>query len=281
MFKDFKKYAIIYYLWIIIFVVLPILLIFIQSFLDMNHHFNLINYKTFFSSTYLKMTFNSIIYALLITLICLMLAFPTAYLILKTKYKKILLILLILPSWINLLLKTYAFMGLLATKGFLNNILVLLNLNPVQFLFTIKGFLIVSIYIFIPFMILPIYNSIEQIPENLIKAAQDLGANKWQIIKKIIIPLSKNGINAGIQVVFIPSLSIFMITRLIAGNQIITLGTAIEEHFLVTGNWGMGAAIGSILIISLFLSIFIVQYPRKKFLRKKNVDIPSVGGANV
>lgn len=279
--NKFRLIGIPYYLWIAAFVVLPIILVFYKSLFDVSGNFSLINYKTFFSPIYLQMTFNSILYAVIISTLCLIIAYPTAYIISKQKHQKLLLMLIVLPSWVNLLLKTYAFMGILATDGFINQTMDALGLPPIQFLFDIKGFLIVSIYIFVPFMVLPIYNSIIQIPVNLTSAARDLGASSYQIFKSIILPLTKNGVGSALQLVFIPSLSIFMITRLIAGNRIITLGTAIEEHFLVTGNWGMGSAIGTILIIFLFGSIALMQYPKSKYRKKKNVDSQIVsGGAN-
>ncbi len=271
-----KRYLITlpYFLWIIFLVILPILLVFVQSFLDPSNHFTIENYKTFFSPIYLQMTFNSFLIAFLITIICLIVAYPIAYLISKRKHQKLLLMLFVLPSWVNLLLKAYAFMGLLATDGLLNQFIGIFGVPPIQFLFDIKGFLIVSVYIFLPFMLLPIYNSITQIDDNVIIAAQDLGANSFDVFKRIIFPLSKSGIISGLQVVFIPSLSLFMLTRLIAGNQIITLGTAIEQHFLVTGNWGMGSTIGVFLILILILSMFITQ----RFTKKKTIDFK--GGAN-
>ncbi len=263
-----------YFFWLAVFVILPLLLVFGQSFLDYNNNFTLANYQTFFTPIYLRMTFNSFVYAFIITFICLLIAYPTAYLITKQKHKNLLLMLFVIPSWINLLLKAYAFMGLLATDGFLNQTLSLLNLPTMDFLFNIKGFLLVSVYIFIPFMLIPIYNSIMQIPKNLTDAAHDLGASNFNVLKRIIFPMSKPGIVSGLQIVFIPSLSIFMLTRLIAGNRVITLGTAIEQHFLVTSNFGMGSTIGVFLILVLFLTMFITQ----KVTKKKTVNF--TGGTN-
>ncbi len=263
-----------FFIWMIIFVILPFVLVFIESFLDFDNNFTLNNYKTFLTPIYLQMTFNSFVYAFLITLTCLLISYPIAYFLTKRKHQKLLLMLFVLPSWVNLLLKAYAFMGLLATDGFLNHILMIMHLPTGQFLFNIQGFLIVSIYIYLPFMLLPIYNSIIQIPSNVLIAAQDLGASEFDIFKKIILPLSKDGIMSGIQVVFIPSLSVFMLTRLIAGNRIVTLGTAIEQHFLVTGNWGMGSTIGVFLIIVLFTTMAITN----KFTSRKT--LVTGGGSN-
>ncbi len=254
----------IYYIWIALFVIIPLLLVIGDSFLDTNQHLTLANYQTFATDIYIKMTINSFLVATLITIVSLFFAYIAVICLMQSKHAKLFLILIILPSWINVLLKTYAFMGILGTHGLINSLLEMLKLNPVTLLFNIKGFLIVAIYIFIPFMIYPLYNAMEQIDKSLINAAYDLGASKYEILTKIMIPLTKEGIFTAIQITFIPSLSLFMITRLIAGNQVITLGAAIEQHFMVTGNWPMGSAIGTILIVILILMMLIsVKFTKK------------------
>lgn len=114
-------------------------------------------------------------------------------------------------------------------------------------------------YIEIPFMILPIFNSLAEINPRLAQASRDLGANRWQTLWRVIMPLSMPGVKAGIQAVFIPSLSLFMVTRLIGGNRVITLGTAIEEHFLVTQNWRLGSTIGVILIVAMVITMILTR----------------------
>lgn len=275
--KKIKLYKIPYYLWIIIFVILPLLLVLFKSFHDMDNSLSLTNYQQFFTPVYVRMTFSSFFYAIIITFLCLIVAYPAAYIISKMHHQKLILMLLIIPSWINLLLKTYAFMAILGKDGLVMTAMSAFGLPPKEFLFTVWGFLIVAVYIYIPFMILPIYNSITNIPKNYLDAASDLGATSRDKFFKIIVPLSKRGVYSGIQIVFIPTLSIFMITRLIAGNRVITLGTAIEEHFLVTDNWGMGSAIGTILIIILIISILIMRKIDKN-KPKKTIDIPTEGG---
>ncbi len=247
----------IYYIWIAVFVIAPLLLVVGDSFLDINGHFTLANYDTFASDIYIRLTINSFVLASIITVVCLFFAYLTVIFLKQIKHAKLFLILIIIPSWINILLKTYAFMGILGTNGIINQMLATLSLQPLELLFNIKGFLIVAIYIFIPFMIYPLYNSIDQIDESYFNAARDLGASNWDILTKIMLPLSKEGIFTAVQITFIPSLSLFMITRLIAGNRVITLGTAIEQHFMVTGNWPMGSAIGTILIIILIVMMLI------------------------
>lgn len=258
--KSIKHYlGFSYYIWLFLFVFLPIALLLYQS-LFIDGHFTLQNYVQFFSSkTYLVMTANSIYYAFLITLFTLIVSYPTAYFLTKLKHKQLWLMLIILPTWINLLLKVYAFMGIFSRHGLVNQWLQFFNISNQQLLFTTWSFIFVAVYIQIPFMILPIFNSLEEIPTEYEVASSDLGANRWQTIYKVIIPLSIPGVKAGVQAVFIPSLSLFMLTRLIGGNKVITLGTAVEEHFLTTQNWQMGSTIGVILIITMIVLMIFTK----------------------
>ena len=238
-----------YVMWMLLFVVFSIVLIVYHSFRDIDGNFTLANYKIFFSSTYVLMTLYSFWYAFLITFICLIISYPLAFAINKSKHKELLLLLIILPTWINILLKTYAFLGLFGEYGTINTFLEYLGIGSQSLLFNSFSFIFVSSYIFLPFMLLPIYNSVSGMNKNLIEASYDLGADFKTTFMKIILPLSINGVKTGIQVTFIPALSLFMITRLVAGNKIINLGTAIEEHFLVTQNWGVGSTIAVFLIV--------------------------------
>lgn len=256
-----------YYIWILLFVIAPILLVAYYSLLDLDGHFTLENYKNFFTSVYLKMTLSSFWYAFLITLFSLLVSYPAAYFITKLKHKQLWLILIIIPSWINLLLKTYAFIGIFGNKGPINAFVQAIGLPNQQILFTDLAFVFVAVYIFIPFMILPIFNALDKLNPALIDASRDLGASKFTTLRRVVIPLTMNGIKSGIQAVFIPSLSLFMITRLIAGNRVITLGTAIEEQFLVTQNWGMGSTIAVFLIIFMFIIMLFTGEKRKGAVR--------------
>lgn len=253
-----------YYLWLVLFVIAPVILIIGYSFLDIHGHITLENYQTYFGSgKYLMMTFNSVWYAFLITLLTILISYPMAYFLTKLKYKDLWLLLVILPTWINLLLKAYAFVGIFGIDGSINHFLEFLGIGPKQILFTDFSFIVVATYIQIPFMIIPIFNALEEINPSLLVASKDLGATSWQTFYKVILPLSMNGVKSGIQAVFIPSLSLFMITRLIGGNRVITLGTAIEEHFLVTQNWGMGSTIGVVLIVAMFIVMLLTGERRK------------------
>ncbi|MCL6587968.1 MAG: ABC transporter permease, partial [Anoxybacillus sp.] len=214
-------------------------------------------YAKFFTPVYLKMTLSSFWYAFLITFFSLLIAYPTAYLLTKTKHKQLWLLMIILPTWVNLLLKVYAFLGIFGTFGLANAVLNAIGVGTKQLLFTDFSFVFVSVYIFIPFMVLPIFNALEEMNPSLVDAARDLGASAWTTFRRVVFPLTLDGVKAGCQAVFIPALSLFMITRLIAGNRVITLGTAIEEHFLVTQDWGMGATIAVFLIMIMALVVIV------------------------
>lgn len=259
-------YLVPYVAWIALFVVAPIVLVVYYSFQDIEGNWSLANYRHFFTPVYLRMTLSSFWYALLITLFSLLVAYPTAYLLTKAKHKQLWLLLIILPSWVNLLLKAYAFIGLFGTYGFANAFLEAVGIGRQQILFTDFSFVFVSVYIFIPFMLLPIFNSLEEMNPSLIQAARDLGASPWTTLRRVVFPLTIDGVKSGCQAVFIPSLSLFMITRLIAGNRVITLGTAIEQHFLVTQDWGMGSTIAVFLVIVMAI-IMIVTGQRRKGAR--------------
>lgn len=257
-----------YVLWMLLFVVFPILLIVYYSFHDTSGQFTLNNYYEFFGKTYMWMTFYSFWYAFLVTLICLTLSYPLAFIISRSKYKELILLLIILPTWINILLKTYSFLGLFSKNGSVNQFFEFIGIGTKELLFNSFGFVFVASYIFLPFMLLPIYNSVSGINKNLIDASYDLGADLKTTFRKIILPLSIEGVKTGIQVTFIPALSIFMITRLIAGNKIINLGTAIEEHFLVTQNLGLGSTIAVFLILVMGIIMVLTNNKNKLGGRK-------------
>lgn len=260
--KKYRGLSIIYYVWIVLFIVAPIGMLFYQSFFDIYGNFTFDNYISYFSSgNYLRMTLNSFLTAFLITATTLLLSYPFAYFLTNSKNKEFFLLLVTLPTWINLLLKAYAFIGLLSKNG---PIAEIFEMASSGLLFTNPAFVLVASYVELPFMILPIFRSLDSIPKEYTIASEDLGASSWQTFRKIILPLSMDGVIAGSQAVFIPSLSLFLITRIIGGNKIITLGTAVEEHYLVTQNWGMGATIGLVLIVLMFVVMSVLNTRKDK-----------------
>lgn len=262
--KKERWYLVPYWFWIVGFVILPFFFIIWQSLFNIHGQFTFENYQRMLEPEYLTMMAASLFYAILITLFSLIIAYPTAYVLSKLKHKQLWLILIIIPTWINLLLKVYAFIGILGTEGLFNGVLSMLSLPSQQWLFTDFSFILVSVNIFIPFMILPLFNSIEKIDYTLVDASYDLGANRFQVFRRIIFPQTLSGIQAAVLTVFIPSLSLFVLTRLISGNKIVTLGTAIEQHYLVTNNFGMGATIAVVLILFTFILSVMFRYLEKK-----------------
>ncbi len=256
-----------YFLWIFLFVLAPVVMIIFQSFFNVEGQFSLDNYKEFFTAqnlTYLKMSFNSVLYAGIVTLVTLLISYPTAYFLTLLKHRQLWLMLIVLPTWVNLLLKAYAFIGIFGQDGSINSFLSFIGVGPQQILFTDFSFIFVASYIELPFMILPIFNVLDDLDSNLINASYDLGANRWDTFRHVVFPLSMNGVRSGVQSVFIPSLSLFMLTRLIGGNRVITLGTAIEQHFLTTQNWGMGSTIGVVLILAMLLIMWATRERRER-----------------
>lgn len=258
--KKFRLFSIPYYCFLIFFVALPIILLVYRSLQDPSGHWTLANYLEYLSSkNYLIMTASSFFYAFLITLLTFLLAYPMAFFLSQSRRKDLWSLLLILPTWINLLLKIYAFIGILSRQGPINQLIESLGFSSQQFLFTNLAFVLVAVYIELPFMVIPIFNSIDEIPTSLLEASDDLGASQWTTLSRVVFPLSMNGIRSGVQTVFIPSLSLFMLTRLIGGNRVITLGTAVEQHFLVTQNWSMGATIGVVLLLVMSLVMWLTR----------------------
>lgn len=258
--------------WLILFSIIPFVLILILSLFDGNGHFTFANYGKVMDPLYLKLIASSILNAAIITVASCVIVIPLTYLITLQKNRGLWLTIFLIPTWVNLLLKVYAFLGILGSDGIVNQIITALGFNKVNFLFDIKGFLLVTVYIYMPFMMLPLYNSIIKIPKNVVKAAKDLGAKEYEVFFKIVLPLCKNAIASGVILVFIPSLSIFMISRLVTGNKVMTLGTAIEQQFLVTGDWNLGSAIAIVLIIIMLVFNVFMQNIGKWQIRRRDEE---------
>ena len=272
-----KKYTKMYLAWAFVFIILPLILIFLYSFNGSgsiafdNFSFSLNNYSRFFSPLYLKMFAISILIAILTTIICLLLAYPIAYIISKKDEKtaQIFLFIFIMPMWINLLLRTYGWISLLGRNGMLNRFLAIFNLGPLNMMYTLTAVIVGMVYEFLPFMVIQIYNALKKVDSNLIEAALDLGANKKEIFKKVIFPLSLPGVYTGIIMVFIPAISTFVISNLLGGQKVYMIGNLIDQQFTFTGNWGFGSATAIILILILFIALGI----QRKFGRDLQGDI--------
>lgn len=272
-----KRYAYIYALWGILFIVFPLTLILLYSLNAnkdiVNFSFTLNNYSKFFEPIYLKILFISLGVAAISTLMCLLIGYPIAYIIsqFNEKIRNNLIMVFIIPMWMNFLLRTYAWLTLLGRNGLINKALGLIGLGPFNLMYNMKAVAIGMIYNFLPFMVLPIYTVLLKIDKRLIEAAKDLGCNSFMVFLKVIFPLSLPGIYTGITMVFIPAISTFVIPNLLGGNNFYLIGNLIEKQFTFTGDWGFGSAISIVLIV--IMIIFMVL----PGLLKKNKNKESKG----
>ena len=260
--KSFLAYP--YIIWSALFIVIPLILMVAFSFTTEDGNklvFSLNNYQRLMNPIYLKVFLRSIILAGASTIICLLVGYPVAYIISKAHISKrnTLILLFILPMWMNFLLRTYAWVAILGKNGILNSFLGLFGIEPVTLLYTNFAILLGMVYNFLPFMVLPIYTSLSKMDNDLINAAKDLGANSFQVFTKVIFPLSIPGVVSGITMVFMPAVTTFAISRLLGGGKFILLGDLIEQQFTVVGDWNFGSAISIFMMIIILISMAIMS----------------------
>lgn len=251
-----------YFAWSALFIVIPLLIVLFFSFTvqtDSGYSFSLENYNRLISSQYFNIFLRSIWLALISTILCLVVGYPVAYIISKMKVSRrnFMIMLFILPMWMNFLLRTYAWMPILGKTGIVNNILTKFGVEPISFLYNNGAVLLGMVYNFLPFMVLPLYTILIKMDQDLINAASDLGANRIKIFMKITLPLSVPGILSGITMVFMPAVSTFVISRLLGGGQFMLLGNVIEQQYTTMGDWNFGSAISifMMIIILIFMAI--------------------------
>ena len=253
-----------YAIWSVLFIVIPLILIVFFSFtkqVDGRYMFTLDNFDKFFNVMYFKVVRRSLVLAFISTVLCLIVGYPTAYIISKAKPSKraTLLLLCILPMWMNFLLRTYAWSAILGKNGFINTLLGMVGLGPINILYTDAAVLLGMVYNFLPFMILPIHTILSKMDQDLINAAKDLGANNFQVFTKVIFPLSLPGVISGITMVFMPAVSTFVISKLFGGGQFYLIGNLIEQEFMSVGDWHFGSAISIFMMIIILISMAIMN----------------------
>ncbi|MBQ9437488.1 MAG: ABC transporter permease, partial [Lachnospiraceae bacterium] len=239
-----KLLAFPYAFWAAFFILVPLGMIFFYGFTDKSGSFTLANILAILGKEHWKALWISIALSLLSTLICLLLAYPLALILSKRKNgggMGIIIALFILPMWMNSLLRTLAWQTILEKTGLLNTLLSLFKLPQLQIINTPYAIILGMVYNFLPFMILPIYNSLTKIDPNVINAAYDLGADSLQVLVLVTIPLSVSGIISGITMVFVPALTTFVISSLLGGSKILLIGNIIEQEFTVNSNWYLGS----------------------------------------
>lgn len=250
-----------YVVWSALFIIIPLFLVLYFSLSNKNNGITLENYKKLLDSRYMMVFFNSIKLALISTIICFVLGYPVAYILSKmaTKLRNILMLLLVIPMWMNFLLRTYAWMSILGKNGIINTIIKALGFPAINILYTDKAVVLGMVYNFLPFMIIPIYTVLIKIDKDVLKAAADLGGDKLTIFKRVIFPLSIPGVMSGVTMVFMPAVSTFVISKLLGGGQYMLIGNLIESQFTTVGDWYFGSAISILMMIIILISMAILS----------------------
>ena len=265
--RKFSRLAVPYIAWAALMLVLPMLLILLYSFTEhgnsiISFAFTLDHYIKFFSDPdFLLVLWRSFGIAVKTTIICLLLGYPLAYFIARSseKVQNILVLCITIPTWINMLVRTYAWIGLLSDGGLFAQILGFFGLEEVEILYTEFAVLLGMVYNFLPFMILQINTSLCKMDQSLLNASADLGATPSQTFWKVTFPLSLPGVINGITLVFLPAISAFFIPKLLGGGQYFLIGNLIENQFITVGEWNFGSAISMIMAAVMMLLMMAVK----------------------
>ena len=274
-----------YTLWMIIFTVVPVILIGYYAFTDASGAFTLDNFKNFWDSNYESnkvildvmgeagaayitrgtVNVDTLVYSLWMafqcTAICLLLGYPAALFMADRKMKigPTLVVLFIIPMWMNFLLRTIAWMSLLEDSGLINTVLKWMGFDGVQLMYNSQAVLLGMVYNFLPFMVFPIYTVLSKMDYRLTEAAADLGCNSFRTLYKVTLPLSVPGVVSGITMVFMPSVTTFFIPRVLGGGNTMMFGDLIESKFLTEGNWNVGSALSLIMMVLILISLSILR----------------------
>ncbi len=261
-----------YFIWSALFILIPLGIVFYYGLTDEKGALTLKNIMAISSPGHAKSLWIALCLSLVSTLICLFLAYPLAMFLYsggqalptgsmssnpKTDQKNIIVLIFILPMWMNFLLRTLAWQTLLEKTGVINNILAFLHLPALKIINTPYAIILGMVYNFLPFMVLPVYNSLIKIDPNVIHAARDLGANEFQVFTKITLPLTTPGIISGITMVFIPALTTFLISKLLGGGKILLIGNVIEEEFTQASNWHLGSGLSIVLMMFIIFNMVV------------------------
>lgn len=256
-------------IYVILLIALPLIYIFILSFLTNDYYGGikifptLMNYINIFDMVYLKVFLKSFLIALVSTFICICIAYPFVIFISKkeARVKSTLMTLVMLPFLTNSLIRTYGWIVLLRRTGIINTFLQNIHLteNPISFMYNNFGIILGMVYTLLPFMILPLFSSVDKINKSVIEASYDLGASKIKTFFKVIVPQTKTGLFNGSLMVFIPSIGYFFIADLLGGGKLMLIGNLIKNQFLTARNWPFGAAISITLLLITFLLVKLYQ----------------------
>ncbi len=245
----------------ILFTVAPLLFVVYYAFTDSTGLFTLANIAKAFEGQYLSILWRSLYLAFFCTVICLIIGYPAAYFLASKDFSrnKTMMLLILLPMWMNFLLRTYAMMSILEDNGLLNRFLTMLGLEPISIIGTQGAVLLGLVYNYLPFMILPIHTSLKKMDVRVIEAAQDLGAGPADVFRRVVLPLSVPGIISGITMVFMPAVTTFAISRLLGSGMFLLYGDLIEKQFLELNNWSFGSALSLIMMVLIVISIGLLN----------------------
>ena len=249
-----------YIVWSVIFIVVPLIIMFYFALTNESGVFTLANLASI--GKYKKAFGISVLYAAISTLITLLLAYPMAYFMTKLKVssQRMLMMIVMIPMWMNFLIRTYSWITLLANTGIINTFLGKLGLGPYKLMYTPGAVILGMVYDFIPYMILPIYSVLSKLDKSLLEAAEDLGSNGFTKFKRVILPLSKPGIISGVTMVFVPSVSTFYISQKLGGNKTMLIGDVIEYFFnLGPTYYNVASAISMVLMVMILVCMLIMN----------------------
>ena len=248
--------------WCVLFIVAPLCFVLYYAFTDAAGGFTFANFgKIFTDPTFLLTFLRSMGYALASTVICLLIAYPLAYCLcqMKVRHQAMMVMLLMLPMWMNFLVRTYSLTQLLDNNGLINQILSAIGIPRVQFLGSPAAVILGMVYNYLPFMVLPIYTVMSKLDKRVIEASRDLGANPFQTLTRVILPLTLSGIVSGVTMVFVPSISTFYVSKAMSNGKVYLIGDLIETEFLSLLNYNMGSALSLILMILILVSMFVMD----------------------
>ncbi len=248
-----------YLFWSVLFIIIPLGMVFYYGLTDRTGAFTLDNIIAIATAGHAKALRLSILLSFISTVICFLLAYPLAMILanLKIRRHNFIILIFILPMWMNFLLRTLAWQTLLEKNGVINQALAFFHLPALKIINTPAAILLGMVYNFLPFMVLPLYNALAKIDTNVINAAHDLGANHFYTFIRIILPLSVPGIISGITMVFIPALTTFVISSLLGGGKLLLIGDVIEQEFTRTSNWHLGSGLSMVLMIFILINMIL------------------------
>ncbi len=248
--------------WSVLFIIAPLLFVVYYSFTDMDGSFTFENIERLWNGDYLLILLNSLCLALIATVICLVIAYPTAYFFsrMRAKWQKIMILLIMVPLWMNFLITTYSWMTILEDTGVINSLLGAVGFDLVHMINTPGAVIVGMVFCYLPYMILPIYSVMSGIDTRLLEASADLGCNSLRVLTRVVMPMSLSGVVSGITMVFVPSISTFYISQKLGGGTFQLIGDTIESYFTGTAiNYHFGAALSLILMVLILISMAVMN----------------------